>query len=328
MRIIKLAIVGVLLVFPLYIILGLRIAEQRQALLTELRYNAAIDAAVDDAAKALILNADQGKEAQYDSAKRMSVNKEEAIQAFYRTLYMNFGVWEDTISQGDLNRYIPAVVVIGYDGYWVYAEDEFTNAVGEKELRPVWGPKKPYAYVDAQGNSLSFTLDDYVTAYEQSSGSWKHGFRSEIGGSSAIPLLHDAATFEQVRRSTIVNAIQNELAYRINLHNRYAARAGISYTFTLPTISQEDWNSTIDDIGVLAFVQGIPMGTGTYNNYALGGSRVLQKQVYAAALKNGIPYYYLRSCSMPYPVRETFSYAKNAAQQGYIPLSCANSSSK
>ncbi len=324
MKMINWAIVGVLILFPFYIVNQTETQMQRKTMITELRYDAALDAAVDDAARALIMNVDPGREAQYDSLKRVRVNKEEAIDTFYRTLYMNFGIADDPVSQGVLNRYIPAVVIIGYDGFYVYAEEEFTNAEGETEMRSVWGPKKPYAYADARGNSLSLTLDDYVIAYEAGSQRWVEGFRSEIAEDTAIPLLRDPDKFEQVRRSTIVNAIQNELTYRINRHNEYAARAGISYTFTLPVISGEDWSNTIDDVGVMAFLQGIPVGQRFYNNYALGGSRVLKKPVIVGAVKNGMKVYYRSSCPFPYPVEETFSSEKAAAKKGYLPLRCNN----
>lgn len=324
MKMINWAIVGVLILLPFYVINRMDTETQRRMMTSELRYDAALDTAVDDAAQALLFNVNQQQETRYESAKRVRVNKEEAVDSFYRTLYMNFGIAEDTIAQGVLNRYIPAVIVIGYDGFWVYAEEEFANAAGETEIRPVWGPKKPYAYADAQGNSVSFTLDDYVTAYEAGSRTWREGFRSEIQTTTAIPLLRDTELFEQVRRSTIVNAIQNELAFRINRHNQYASRYGISYTFTLPTISAEEWNNTVNDVGVMAFVQGIPMGRKTYNNYALGGSRVLKKPVIIGAVKDGKKVYYRSTCAFPYPAEETFASEKAASQKGYIPLPCSN----
>jgi len=324
MKMINWAIVGVLILLPFYVINRTDTETQRRMMITELRYDAALDTAVDDAAQALLINVNQQQEARYESAKRVRVNKEEAVDSFYRTLYMDFGIAEDTIAQGVLNRYIPAVIVIGYDGFWVYAEEEFANAAGETEIRPAWGPKKPYAYADTLGNSVSFTLDDYVTAYEAGSRTWREGFRSEIQITTAIPLLRDAEVFEQVRRSTIVNAIQNELAFRINRHNQYASRYGISYTFTLPTISAEEWNNTVNDVGVMAFVQGIPMGRKTYNNYALGGSRVLKKPVIIGAVKEGKKVYYRSACAFPYTVEEEFASEKAASQKGYMPLPCSN----
>lgn len=324
MKITNWAIVGVLILLPFFVIQRIELETQRKTLLTELRYDAALDAAVDDAARALVINADQQQEAQYESAKRIAVNKEEAIDTFYRILYMNFGIAGDAIAQGVLNRYIPAVIIIGYDGFTVYAEDEFVNASGETEMRPVWGPKKSYAYVDQAGNSLSFTLEEQVLAYEAATRTWHEGLRTDLRQEAAIPLLSDPARFEQIRRSTIVNAIQEELAYRINRHNEYAARNGVAYTFTLPTISEDEWANTINDIGVMAFVQGIPMGSKVYNNYALGGSRVLKKPEIVGAKKDGMKVYYRHTCHYPYPIEETFPSEKAAALKGYMPLSCDN----
>lgn len=322
MKIINWAIVAVLIFLPFAVINRLDTDAQRKTMVTELRYNAALDTAVDDAAQTLLINADQQHEASYDSKKRVRVNKEEAIQTFYQVLYMNFGVADDPIGQGVLNRFIPAVLVIGYDGFWVYAEDEFRNAKGETEIRPVWGAKKPYAYVDSQGNSLAFSLDDYVTVYEAGTQRWLEGFRSEIQAESTVALLKNRDLFEQVRRRTIVDEIQNELAYRINRYNQFVSRSGESYTFTLPAISQEEWNNTINDVGVLAFLQGIPIGTKRYNNYALGGSRVMKKETIIGAKKDGMKVYFRSSCGYPYPAEETFSSEKEAAQNGYIPLPC------
>lgn len=218
MKIIEWAIVGVLIFLPFATVNRIEVETQRKALLTELRYNAALNAAVDDAARTLTVNANQQRETQYESAKRVALNKDEAIAAFYRTLYTNFGIADDPIAQGVLNRYIPAVVVIGYDGFYIYAEDEWTGTDGNTERKPVWGAKKPYAYADLSGNSLSFTLDDFVLAYDAGSRSWHEGLRVDVRQQTNIALLKDAERFEQVRRSTIVRAIEDELAYRINKH--------------------------------------------------------------------------------------------------------------
>jgi hypothetical protein len=322
MKWIEWALVGAMIFLPFATVNQIETDMQRKALLAELRYNAALDTAVDDAARMLVVSSDQQREAQYESAKRIALNKDEAIAAFYRTLYANFGVADDPVSQGVLNRYIPAVVVIGYDGFYVYAEDEWMGAGGHVERKAAWGAKKPYAYADSAGNSLSFTLDDFVLAYDASSRSWREGLLAEVQKQTNIPILQDAALFEQMRRNTIVRAIEDELAYRVNKHNESVARNGFTYTFTLPTISQEEWNNTVDDVGILAFVQGIPMGGKLYNNYALGGSRVLKKPEIVGARKNGMKVYYRSTCGYSSPVEETFSSERAAAKQGYMPLAC------
>src|SRR5690606_13235862 len=135
--------------------------------------------------------------------------------------------------------------------------------------------------------------------------------------------LNDSNTFDQVRRATIVNAIQSDLEHHINRYNNYAKQNGVAYTFTLPLISQEDWHNTINDVGVLAFVQGIPMGNKYYNNYALGGSRIVKKPVYHGIIANGRKYYYSsNACTSSFSTQEVFTTKKEAASNGYIPLYC------
>ncbi|OZQ68860.1 hypothetical protein CA600_05415 [Paenibacillus sp. VTT E-133280] len=325
MKWIEWAIVGALIFLPFATVNRNETDMLRRTLLSELQYDAALDAAVDDAARLLVVNASQQQEAQYGSAKRVALNKEEAIATFYRTLDAGFGIADDLVTQGALHRYIPAVVIVGYDGFYVYAEQEWAGADGKAVMKPAWGTKKPYAYSDSAGNSLSFTLDQQVLAYDAASRSWHEGLRQDIRQQTTIPLLQDAALFEQVRRSTIVRAIQDELAYQINRYNEEVSRNGISYTFTFPLISNEDWNNTVDDVGVLAFVQGIPMGTKVYNSYALGGSRFVKRPTIIGARKGSMKVYYRSSCGYTYPAEETFASEQSAARKGYMPLPCPGS---
>lgn len=323
MKITKFAILFALILLPFFIVNNINVEHNRKNTIMEIRYNKAIDTATQDAAKALLMNGAQGAESQYEFLKRIRINKEEAVNTFFSTMYLNFGVFSDPVGQGVIQSYVPVIAIVGYDGYYIYYMDEYINANGQKELKHVWSPKKPYAHADQSGNTLAFTLDDYVTVNRNADQSWFEGFRSEISSTVSIPLLNDAATFDQVRRSTIVNAIQKDLEYYINIYNNYAKKNGFAYTFTLPLISQEEWNNTINDVGVLAFVQGIPMGKNYYNNYALGGSRLVKKPVYNGILANGRKYYYsTNSCTSTFETQEVFTTQKDAANNGYIPLDC------
>lgn len=323
MKITKFVIVFTLILFPFFIINNINVSHNRQNLILEMRYNNAIDTATLDAAKALSTNASQSSEAQYEFIKRLRINKEEAVQTFFNSLYLNFSVFNDPIGQGVIKNYVPIILIVAYDGYFLYYMDEYTNATGQKELKHVWSPKKPYAHTDQDGNTFAFTLDEYVTVNRNSDQKWFEGFRGEIASDIGVTLLNDSQTFDQVRRATIVNAIQNDLEYYINNYNNYAKRIGVAYTFTLPLISQEQWNNTINDVGVLSFVQGIPMGEKYYNNYALGGSRIVKKPVYNGIIANGRKYYYSqKSCISTYTTVEVFTSEKDAAASGYIPLDC------
>lgn len=83
MKWIEWAIVGVLLFLPFVTVNRIDTETLRQVQLTELRYDAVLNAAVDDAASMLIMNAAQRQEAEYASAKRVALDKEEALETFF-----------------------------------------------------------------------------------------------------------------------------------------------------------------------------------------------------------------------------------------------------
>ena len=80
------------------------------------------------------------------------------------------------------------------------------------------------------------------------------------------------------RRNAIINTIVSVMREEFNEHNYYAKSLGITYDFNIPNISKDQWNNTIDDVSVLAFLQGMPMGVDSYyNNYSLGGAKIVLK---------------------------------------------------
>lgn len=325
MKITDWAIVFVLLVSPILWINYLHTGDLREAHRLQHRYSSALRTAVQDAAYALNLNELQQFEAGYSSAKFMRSDKEEALSAFMQTLSINLGIEDDRLAQEALMTYIPAIAIIEYDGYSIYALDESENEqTGWPEISHRWRPKKPYVYSDQFGNSVAFTLDDTVTAYESMTGKWHRGRQSELQGMTAIPLLQDTKAFEQVRRAAIVRGIQDDLAGYINRHNEYALRLGVDYLFTLPILSQEDWSNTISDVGVIVFLQGIPVGDFYYNNYAFGGGRLVQSRKLLGGMDEatGIKYYFPEACLSRYRVEQIFTNAREAALAGYREADC------
>lgn len=94
-------------------------------------------------------------------------------------------------------------------------------------------------------------------------------------------VLLNASNFHTLRRETIINLITSVLKQEFNEHNYYTDMMGVTYNFNLPDIGREQWNNTIDDISVLSFFQGMPVGVDMYyNNYSLGGSRIVQANYY------------------------------------------------
>lgn len=73
-----------------------------------------------------------------------------------------------------------------------------------------------------------------------------------------------------IRKDVIVNTVVKEMTYATNSNNSYARAAGITYDFSFPTTTQSDMYSSVENIGFLAFVQGISVGNKYLNTKAYG----------------------------------------------------------
>lgn len=325
MKITDWAVIFLLIISPLLWVSQLHTENLQDVNRLQIQYTTSLRTAAQDGGSALNLNELQNFESGYTSDKFMRTDKEAAILALQHSLALNFGATDDPLAQKMLMVYIPAIVVIDYDGYFIYAVEESTANDGSVISEHRFHPKKPYVYTDDWGNSLAFTLDNYVIAYDAMSKEWVNGLQEELRSEVSIPLLQDPEKFQQVRRSVIVRSIEDDLAIIINRHNEYTRKLGVSYTFTLPVISQEEWNNTLDDVGVLIFLQGIPVGDRYYNNYALGGGRLVRGQRVLAGTDEdtGINYYFRESCLAPYKPEEVFTSERDAAAKGYFEAPCS-----
>lgn len=269
------------------------------------------------------------------------------INQFFTTMAVNmnlpysdldFGVTQN--AKTEIERYIPAIIIVGYDGFYIYSAE----LVGG-EINYILKPKIPYAY-EENNMVINFTLDNYVTIYNKNGlpsgmdsrvyqgylydeGSYsdpdnlltstsleeitkltsnlslmidrlsknsifsdtKSGFPAFLRADNVSKdyrfdekgnmLKYDdgtyASEFHQIRRETIVNLITEALSEEVNEHNHYSTMLGVQYDFSIPEISKEKWINTVDDITVLAFIQGMPIGIDQhYNSYALGGTRIVR----------------------------------------------------
>lgn len=347
------ALVFVIIAYALISIKNFETVQMKRVEHLGLRYNWAIDTATDDAALVL------AKDKILFNKSKDKVNKELAVETFFRTLELNFGIEEgsnvftntiDTdsndeyfINYGDKNSrmidreflnnsfkqylrtYVPCILVIDYDGYYISSLQEYTHN-GNTRIEHLFGPKKYFSHLSKDGNIINFTVEDKVSLIKANTYQYETGTREEIGNTTGDSLLLDPVLFEDIRRTTITTAIENDLHRVIGNHNKLANMYGINYVFTLPTVEDEEWNNVIDDIGVVTFIQGIPMGSKRYNNYAFAGGRVTKAPIYYGAFveKNGstIWVYHRNECISLAEHHEVFYSKESAAKEGYFP--CAD----
>lgn len=318
MKITDWAIVVVLIVTPLLWIGSLRSEQLHEVSRLQIQYTSALRTAVQDGEVALNINELQYYESGYGSHKFMKVDKEQGLEAMLNTMAINFDIEDDPIARQAMMMYIPAVLVIDYDGYYIYAiHESVKDGIILSQHR--WEPKKPFLYRDDAGHSIAFTLDDYVTTINTFTGEEIQGRYEDVATLAPYPIFQDNEQFEMVRRSSIVRRIEEDLARTIQRHNEYTLRLGFNYVFTLPFISQEDWNNTVDDVGMFVFLQGIPVGDKYYNNYALGGGRLVKVKDTVGGNDpiSGIKYQSRNANDFPFPANELFANEADAARKGY-----------
>lgn len=291
------------------------------------KHEGAMTIAAEDAIDMLRTNVTPKLQLGYESYKYNPADPQVAFDTFVQTLALNYQV-EDSVTTDLLQRYVPAFAVVDYDGLLLNVYKEYTDSRGDKVLSRVWLPKMPFSFTDNEGNIVNFTIDEDIEVFDVELQEWLYGKRADViaDGEVTIDLLNDAELFDQVRRTTIVNVLQDQLAYYINEHNVYTKGLDVTYKFALPTIPEEDWFNTVDDISILAFFQGYAqqMHEGVYHEYAFMGARLHRTDVIKAGIVNGERKFWYDSCGFNHTADELYSTKKQAAAAGYSELSCLN----
>lgn len=313
MKITNYIIVFLIFIIPFNLMTYIKLGDMKVVSVRNLELNRILDTSVQDGVASLVEVGDN---------KRVIINKERAVQAFFNSMYINFDVLDNPTLQRKINGYVPAIVIVDYDGYHVLSQDIYTNSDGYQEVKSVWKPKKSYAYTEGDF-SYSFTLDNVVTVYDGVANKFFTGDYHDLKSQVSDNVLQDDVVFDQIRRRAIVECIKNDMNYYINKHNEVARKYGITYQFALPVIAEEDWYKTINDIGMLAFFQGVPvnMSGDSYNTYAIGGARIVRAELYYGQvdLVNGIKYYHQEDCLDLTTKDIVYFNRRDAALDGYLP---------
>lgn len=108
-----------------------------------------VDTAVDAAA---------GHLAVYDNG-RLSVDKEEALEAFLCNLYAGLGILDNIPAQQQILSYIPFLAVIDHEGYWLWHMAWETSSEVPESIH-YWDAKVYFEVFEAQEKSRGTVLED------------------------------------------------------------------------------------------------------------------------------------------------------------------------
>ncbi|MEG1993024.1 MAG: hypothetical protein RR056_06535 [Acetivibrio sp.] len=245
------------------------VLDAKQTLLFEMclqkqRYDAILETAVDDAASCLLDN---------DRGSYPKLHKEEALEVLLNSLYAGFDISENQQAQEELRGYIPLVMVMDYDGLYVW-----------KNVEERWSEKFPYSYEctygDAQNKKagIQFTMGEALYF---------------MTGKKEVPILEARKdiyeknpdlwaferkeSFEEIRNEVIINTMMKKMTQHMNASNRIGKRYGIQYACAVPYIEEELFERTVGDISIFMVFQGYPYGnqiTQRYYRVEAAGARV------------------------------------------------------
>ncbi len=364
MKIQHYAILFIIIMIPFSIICRSKIDDKIDTINDEVRINHAIDTATYDAIDTIRDVNDEF----HNLYEGQTINitpaiAQVAVDVFFESMSVNFNlpfVGDETFNKNYFSLYIPAVLIIAYDGFYIYSVEENPTT---HEFSYQLSPKIPYTYeckVGGESWFINFSLGNYLEIYTNTGSAFREkgvvykgtlskdytsqskevfldrysilgdSLRDRLPqiskdmsfilyalnyqyGSSVVPSKyhlpdflivnetdtdalgnplpsmlkdytaddHEMSEFHRIRRETIVKTITDTLNEKMNNHNKYADMMGVTYNFSLPSINSSEWMNAIDDISIMAFVQGIPVGHKSYfNSYALGASRIMQTEYY------------------------------------------------
>lgn len=285
----------------------------------QLMYNRALDNAVMDGLFQLV---------EKDSSREIVLNKEKAVNHFLESLYCNFGLLTNSLDKKRLQQYIPLIVMTDKDGYYLYISKLKINQNGTKILIKEWTKKQPYS-ISIDGFIYEFTLGNELKLYDSKKHLIMQGDFHEFAGKFPDNnILNHPSIFEETRRKCIIEHLKGAMRNGIEKHNNIIKRFGVNYEFFFPIIAKEDWYRTIDDISLIAIIQGYPwkenagyFSKGSFSHYAIGGARAWKSTPYFVSCENeeGEFFYHRENCSSRTKQELIYWSKKECAKIGAYP---------
>lgn len=356
MRTTDLAMIFVAILIPIVVVVYVDVSFLLKKEEQTLYYTNIINSAINDATYAMKNVEGEQQDVDYGysgiSEKRVTVNARVAIETFYESLYDNFEIKGDDTSEDYIKSHIPAVAVVDYNGVYIYSIDNYVDSVSGSDYTDyVLKPKRYFTYsyaivsgevveiddVTAYSDAITviFTMDDYIMVVGDNA--VLTGFYLEDDNNNQVLYNSNSAMRDKViqhlriKRSQVISEIvSREMSFAVNNHNLYS---DVDYEFTFPTIALSAWEEMVDNVGIIAFLQGINIGNTQldYVAHGISGLKVSKRYVVSKAT-DGISsldyFHYTNECSVYKSSNKSFTgYYMNkvdAATDGYYPCPVCN----
>jgi hypothetical protein len=312
MKITNFGIIFILIIIPFMLFSHFEIRKETVSNFQNRSYDNIVEKALSDASEALIMDVDVNRD------NRIEINKDYAIETFFKTLSLSFG-YKDIIDIEYLKSYVPIIIIIDYDGIYTYSVEKYNALSGEILIKHVLHEKKYFTYTEGN-NIITLYLDGSYKVLSLTKNRTFYGTYDELKA-IAISIFFDntEAEIEELRNKIVVDLISNELL-KINDHNTFAEINGVKYDFFIPDTKYDLDTNTIDNIGIIASIQGFPKANGKYNNFSVAINAIKERQRILGYNDAGKLVYHEEGCpGITGILIEVFDSKKEAAQNGYYP---------
>lgn len=93
-------------------------------------------------------------------------------------------------------------------------------------------------------------------------------FDFNTGTDASNNIENESSNFNQHRLAVIRHKIETNLAIAISNYNNYSG-VGTTNVFQMPELKEDEWEHIINNISLISFLQGMPIGGKIYNGYSL-----------------------------------------------------------
>ena len=314
MRVTRAAILFLFFIIPF---LTVNYFETRRAVAMSFReqqYANMLEKAIDGATLMLYT------ETEPDSFGRITLNRELAVEGFFRVLNSTLGI-EDVYEKDRIRSYIPLIMVIDYDGVWSYCP-ELSYDAGNAVVSHTFHEKTPFS--ETLGNQIiTYTFQDHYELYDMATMRVYHGSYDDLKSLGISSIFDNTKATLEMRRQSIVTAVIEDELLRINDYNEFAEINGVHYSFRIPDTEGDLNINAIEGVGILAVVQGLPMGNSRFNLFSYSATSLEETWKVYGVNDGGLLVYHEAWCShINGTVQEVFDSPQAAAAAGYWPHDC------
>ena len=220
------------------------------------RYKRALDAGASSAARALIYDdkdsldlASMGFGEKTQHGNNIAIDKENALNWFYRVFYRNLGIEDDSEAQEKLKRYIPMKAIAGFDRLMI------------ADLNDQWILEKEYL-IDFKGTKYYFTMSDQVR--EKDTNMWGRDVDFGISPSD--------------REALISRFLREELNQFLANRENYESKN--TYYVKIADNNFDEDTESISGISFIVMAEGMPLPTlnpwksEKFYAFTLGGTEI------------------------------------------------------